>query len=288
MRTALIIHGGAGAAGPDLRDERERGLRSAFEIGWKILLEDGCALDAVISAVAALEDDPVFNAGLGSCLTHDGTVELDASVMDGASWRVGAVGAVGAIRNPIRLARAVMEDGRHAFLVGPGAYHFACERGVPTVSAQSLITARQYKLWRTGRAAAEPGTVGAVAMDSAGNLAAATSTGGLVHKRSGRVGDSAIIGAGTYADNNLGGCSSTGDGEAILRSSLARAAVELLGDGKDPTWAAQSALRLLKRRTSAEAGLVIIDTIGRIGYAYNTPAMSVALSVDRQVQIRVA
>lgn len=288
MRAALIIHGGAGAVGPDLRHERERGLRLAFEIGWKVLLQDGRALDAVISAVARLEDDPVFNAGLGSCLTQDGTVELDASVMDGTSFRVGAVGAVGAIRNPVRLARTVMEDGRHAFLVGPGAYHFARERGVPTVSAQSLITARQYKLWQTGRATAGSGTVGAVAMDSAGNLAAATSTGGLVHKRSGRVGDSAIIGAGTYADNDLGGCSATGDGEAILRSSLARAAVELLGDGKDPTRAAQTALRLLQKRTGGEAGLIIIDALGRIGYAYNTPAMSVALSVDRQAQVRVA
>lgn len=288
MRAALIIHGGAGAAGPDLHDERERGLRLAFELGWRILLQDGRALDAVISAVATLEDDPVFNAGFGSCLTQDGTVELDASVMDGASLRVGAVGAVGAIRNPIRLARAVMEDGRHAFLVGPGAQRFACERGVPTVSAQSLITARQYQRWRAGRAAAEPGTVGAVARDSAGNLAAATSTGGLVHKRSGRVGDSAIIGAGTYADNDLGGCSATGDGEAILRSSLARAAVELLDDGKDPTWAAQTALRLLQQRTGGEAGLIIIDALGRIGYAYNTPTMSVALSVDRRAQVRAA
>ena len=288
MPAALILHGGAGAADPDSRGQRERGLRAAFAAGWNVLHPAGRALDAVISAVAVLEDDPVFNAGLGSCLTQDGTVELDASVMDGASLRVGAVGAVAGVRNPIRLARAVLEDGRHAFMVGPGARRFARERAVPTLSAQSLITARQYQRWRAGRSVAAPGTVGAVAQDAAGNLAAATSTGGLVHKRSGRVGDSAIIGAGTYADNGLGGCSATGDGEAILRVGLARIAVELLADGREPSWAAQTALRQLGHRTGGEAGLILIDGLGRIGYAQTTPAMSVALSVERQVQLRVA
>lgn len=288
MPVALIIHGGAGAADPDSRGQREQGLRLAFAAGWNVLSHNGRALDAVISAVAVLEDDPVFNAGLGSCLTQDGTVELDASVMDGAAFRVGAVGAVAGVRNPVRLARAVLEDGRHAFMVGPGAWRFARERAVPTLSAQSLITARQYQRWRTGRGAATPGTVGAVAQDTAGNLAAATSTGGLVYKRSGRVGDSAIIGAGTYADNGLGGCSATGDGEAILRTTLARTAVELLGGGREPGWAAQTALQQLAHRTGGEAGLILIDGLGRIGYAYTTPTMSVALSVERQVQLRVA
>ena len=288
MPPALILHGGAGAASPDLHDERERGLRRAFAAGWKILQQNGAALDAVVSAVVVLEDDPAFNAGIGSCLSQDGTIELDASLMEGAFFRVGAVGAVKYVQNPIRLARAVMEDGRHAFLVGEGAEQFARDRGFPAVSQQALITPRQRLRWQAGRGAGEPGTVGAVALDRHGSLAAATSTGGMMNKRVGRVGDSAIIGAGAYADNGLGACSATGDGEAILRSTLAKTAVELLQDGKDPTLAAQTAVRLLHQRTAGEAGLILIDRLGRIGHAYNTPAMSVAFSQAGGAEMRAA
>ena len=189
MTPSLILHGGAGAASPDSHNERERGLRRAFDAGWKVLGQNGSALDAVISAVVILEDDPAFNAGIGSCLTEDGTVEVDASLMDGTSFQVGAVGAVTSIQNPIRLAQAVMQEGRHAFLVGEGAQRFAREHGFPTVSPQTLITKHQHLRWQAGRVAAEPGTVGAVALDCAGHLAAATSTGGIMHKRTGRVGD---------------------------------------------------------------------------------------------------
>lgn len=288
MRAALIIHGGAGAASPDLQHEREHGLRHAFEAGWKVLRQHGCALDAVVSAVVVLEDAPAFNAGIGSCLTQAGTVELDASLMEGASFRVGAVGAVPHVQNPIRLARAVLEEGRHAFLVGKGAEQFARECGFPAVSSQTLMTQRQQARWQAGRAASGPGTVGAVARDWTGNLAAATSTGGIMNKRAGRVGDSAIIGAGTYADNTLGACSATGDGEAILRSTLARTTIELLHDGKDPRLAAEAAVQLLRQRTAGEAGLILIDRLGRIGYAYNTPAMSVAFSQAGGAEIRAA
>lgn len=286
MQPALIIHGGAGAPSPDLHNEREQGLQQAFDAGWKVLSQSGAALDAVINAVIVLEDDPAFNAGIGSCLTQDGTVEVDASLMEGASFRVGAVGAVTHTQNPIRLARAVMEDGQHVFVVGAGAARFAREQGFPKVSPQSLITTRQHIRWQAGGVAGEPGTVGAVAMDGAGNLAAATSTGGIMHKRVGRVGDSAIIGAGTYADNALGACSATGDGEAILRSTLAKTAVELLPDGTDPTQAAQTSLQLLQQRTGGEAGLILIDRLGRIGYAYNTPAMSAAWATSPNPEIR--
>lgn len=284
MQPALIIHGGAGVASPDLRAVRANGLQQAFEAGWKVLRQNGCALDAVISAVVVLEDDPAFNAGIGSCLTQDGTVEVDASLMDGTTLQVGAVGAVRSIQNPIRLAQAVMQDGRQAFLVGEGAQRFAREQNFPRVAPETLITARQ-RSQKVLLAQGEPkelqrpkehGTVGAVAMDRAGQLAAATSTGGIMNKRVGRVGDSAIIGAGTYADNALGACSATGDGEAIIRVTVARSAVELLRDGKDPTQAAQTAVHILHRRTSGEAGLILLDALGRIGYAYNTPAMSVA------------
>ena len=275
MTPTLIIHGGAGAPSPDLHAARTNGLQQAFDAGWKVLGKNGSALDAVINAVVILENDPAFNAGIGSCLTQDGTVEVDASLMEGASFRVGAVGAVAHIQNPIRLAEAVMEDGRHAFLVGAGAEQFAREQGFPTVAADALITPRQ----RSRQALCvpgEPGTVGAVALDRVGHLAAATSTGGIMNKRVGRVGDSAIIGAGTYADNALGACSATGDGEAIIRATVARNAVELLRDGREPTQAAQTAVQILHQRTSGEGGLILIDALGRIGYAYNTPAMSMA------------
>jgi beta-aspartyl-peptidase (threonine type) len=288
MQPALIIHGGASAPSPDLHAARANGLQQAFDAGWKVLGQNGSALDAVISAVVILEDDPAFNAGIGSCLTEDGTVEVDASLMDGTTFQIGAVGAVTSIQNPIRLAQAVMQDGRHAFLVGEGAQRFAREHGFPTVSQQTLITKHQHWRWQAGRVTGEPGTVGAVAMDRAGKLAAATSTGGIMHKRTGRVGDSAIIGAGTYADNALGACSATGDGEAILRSTLARNAVELLRDGKDPTRAAHTAVQLLQQRTGSEAGLILIDQLGRIGHAYNTPAMSLVRSVAGQAEIHTA
>ena len=284
MQPSLIIHGGAGAPSPDLHAARASGLQQAFEAGWKVLWKNGPALDAVINAVVVLEDDPDFNAGIGSCLTQDGTVEVDASVMEGASFRVGAVGAVKHTQNPVRLARAVMEDGRHAFLVGVGAEQFAREHGFPTVSEDALITARQ-RSRQALFAPGEPGTVGAVALDRAGNLSAATSTGGIMNKRTGRVGDSAIIGAGTYADNALGACSATGEGEAIIRATVAKNAVELLCDGKDPTQAARTAVKILHQRTSGAGGLILIDALGRIGYAYNTSAMSVAFIQGDTVRI---
>ena len=286
MTPALIVHGGAGAATPAaLHAERRSGLTAAFEAGWNILVQGGTALDAVVQASVILEDHPLFNAGLGSCLTEDGTVEVDASLMDGSTFQAGAVGAVRNIRNAIRLARAVMTDGRHVFLVGQGAERFAREHGLPKAAADELITPRQHQRWQTlrpgpgqaQRTSGEPGTVGAVALDSAGGLAAATSTGGVFNKRSGRVGDSAVIGAGTYADSALGACSATGDGEHIIRATLARTAVELLRGGKDPAQAARAALARLKRQTQGEAGLILLDPFGRSGVAYNTESMGVAL-----------
>lgn len=276
MRPALILHGGAGAPSPDLHDARHQGLQRAFEAAWTILLQNGSALDAVVRATGELEDDPVFNAGVGSCLNQEGNVEVDASLMDGATCRAGAVGAVRNVRNPILLARAVMEAGRHVFLVGDGAERFARAQGFPVTDHEELVTARQLQRWRTAQTAGEPGTVGAVALDKAGHLAAATSTGGIFNKLPGRVGDSAVIGAGTYADDTLGASSATGDGEAIIRTTLTRTAVELLRDGRDPSQAARIAVALLSKRTNGEGGLILIDSLGRVGYACNAPAMSVA------------
>ncbi|HEV8713715.1 MAG TPA: isoaspartyl peptidase/L-asparaginase family protein [Candidatus Binatia bacterium] len=284
MKPALILHGGAGSPAPDLAGAREQGLRRAFAAAWAILRQNESAVDAVVRATVELENDPLFNAGVGSCLNQEGNIEVDASLMDGPTLRGGVVGAVRNLRNPILLARAVMEAGRHVFLVGDGAERFARAQGFPVATREELVTARQWQRWQAAQALGEPGTVGAVALDSAGHLAAATSTGGIFNKLPGRVGDSAVIGAGTYADDTLGAGSATGDGEAIIRTTLTRTALELLRDGRDPTQAARLALDLLRKRTNGEGGLILLDPLGRIGYAYNTPAMSVAfLAGDRLV-----
>ena len=288
MTPALIIHGGAGAATPpELQDDRRDGLKAAFLAGWEILIQDGSALDAVVQATIVLEDHPLFNAGIGSCLTEDGTVEVDASLMDGTNFQTGAVGAVKNVKNAILLAKAVMETERHVFLVGEGALRFARGRGLTEVRAADLVTQRQQQRWQKQQTTGEPGTVGAVALDRAGRLAVATSTGGVFYKQSGRVGDSAIIGAGTYADSTVGACSATGDGEAIIRATLARTVVELLRGGKDPLQAAQSALDKLKRQTQAEAGLIVLDPFGRTGFVYNTEAMSVAFRSGGRLVVQV-
>jgi beta-aspartyl-peptidase (threonine type) len=275
MHPSLILHGGAGAQDPTQRQDCERGLRRAFDTAWAILQQNGSALDAVVSAVVELENDPAFNAGIGACLTEDGTVELDASLMEGTTFGAGAVGAIRTVRNPILLAKAVMESHRHVFLVGEGAERFARDHGFPSVQQGELITPRQRQRWRQSRQDSL-GTVGAVARDRQGHLAAATSTGGMANKISGRIGDSAIIGAGTYADDALGAGSATGKGESIIRTTLTRSAVEWLRDGRDPMRAARRAVELLEKRTQSEAGLILIDALGRIGYAHNAPAMNVA------------
>jgi beta-aspartyl-peptidase (threonine type) len=285
MHPSLLLHGGAGAQDPAQREERERGLRRAFDIGWQILQQHGSALDAVIQAVVELENNPVFNAGIGACLTEEGTVELDASLMEGTTLQVGAVGAMRTVRNPILLAKAIMDSQRHVFLVGEGAERFAREYGFPVVSQDELITSRQRQRWQQSKQSSS-GTVGAVARDRHGRLAAATSTGGMANKLSGRIGDSAIIGAGTYADDVLGAASATGKGESIIRTTLTRTVVGWLRDGRAPQWAATQAIAFLEKRTHSEAGIILIDALGRIGYAHNAPAMSVAFLTEKTLIIR--
>lgn len=288
MTPALIIHGGAGAVTPpELQADRRDGLTAAFLAGWEVLIQDGSALDAVVQATVVLEDHPLFNAGLGSCLTEDGTVEVDASLMDGTTYQVGAVGVVKNVKNAILLAKAVLETQRHVFLVGEGARRFARDQRFPETSSTDLVTQRQQQRWQTQRTKGEPGTVGTVALDRKGDLAVATSTGGVFYKQSGRVGDAAIIGAGTYADSAVGACSATGDGEAIIRATLARTVVELMRGGKDPLQAAQSGLDILKRQTQAEAGLIVLDPFGRTGFVYNTEAMGVAFRSDGRLVVQV-
>ncbi len=270
---ALIVHGGAGADPGDAPDELARGIAAALDAGWSALANGGRALDAVEAAVRALEDHPRFNAGTGSVLTVAGTIEMDASIMEGDSLRNGAVAAVSCVRNPISLARRILDDGRHALFAGPGALEQARRFGVPLCDPAELVTERR----RRQLAALEPGTVGAVAIDRAGTIAAATSTGGIAGKLPGRVGDSALIGCGTYAESTLGGVSCTGDGEAIIRVALARRTLEILKAVDDPAHACEVALGALVDEGRGQGGLIVVDWKGRLAWAHSTPFMPVGL-----------
>ena len=275
MKPSIILHGGAGRRGIEDRAPRRAACREAVERGWLLLQGGAAAIDAVVAAVVALEDDPHFNAGVGSALTSDGRVEMDASVMEGATLAAGAVGAVERIKNPVLLARTVMEDGRHVLLVGPAVRQFAEQHRIPECDPEFLIVEEQRRRLREQQGA-DGGTVGAVAMDGAGHVAAATSTGGTLGKLPGRVGDSAIIGAGTYADDRAGAVSATGIGEAIIRLALARHTVDRLAEADDPGVACQRALATLRDRVQAHCGLIAVDTAGRVGSAFTTEAMPVA------------
>jgi len=276
---AIIVHGGAGAD-PSQACELRPGVRAAALAGWRVLEAGGGALDAVEHAVRALEDDPRFNAGRGSVLTRDGTIEMDASIMEGDRLQCGAVASLAGIANPVTVARKVLESRRHVLLVGAGALEFARAVGIPECDPASLVTDRQRK--RHAELALKPpapggGTVGAVALDRNGTIAAATSTGGTPGKLVGRVGDSALIGAGTYADSSLGGVSCTGDGEAIIRVVLGHRALRYLKDADDPDYAAKVAVDLLVEEGGGQGGLIIIDWRGRPGYATSTRLMPVAV-----------
>jgi beta-aspartyl-peptidase (threonine type) len=272
---ALIVHGGAGADPQEGRDELREGMRAAVAAGWAAL-GAGSALDAVEAAVSVLEDHPRFNAGRGSVLTSAGSVEMDASVMEGDRLTNGAVAAVTGIRHPVSLARRILESGRHSLFVGAGAIERARALGVPTCDPAELITERQrQRLDAVLSAAGGGGTVGAVALDRHGTIAAATSTGGTAGKLPGRVGDSALIGGGTYAESTLGGVSCTGDGEAIIRVALARRALEILKAVDDPRHACQVACDVLVEEGRGGGGLIMIDWRGRLGWAQSTPLMPV-------------
>lgn len=272
---AIIVHGGAGAATADADDIRG-GMRAAVQAGFKVLADGGTSLDAVEMAVRALEDHPRFNAGHGSVLTEEGIVQMDASIMEGDRLGCGAVAAVSRVANPVTLARRVLEDGRHVLLVAEGAETFARAAGLPACDPASLITERQRRRFEERRAPTPTGTVGAVALDRHGTVAAATSTGGIMGKRAGRVGDSALIGCGTYADSTLGGVSCTGDGEAIIRVVLARRTLDYLKEADDPTYAARVAVDLMVEEGRGQGGLIVVDWRGRTGYAHSTPFMPVA------------
>jgi L-asparaginase / beta-aspartyl-peptidase len=281
---AIIVHGGAGHPGSDdpassgaSDAARFQGVRRAAEAGWAVLSAGGSALDAAEAAVRVLEDDPAFNAGTGACLTAAGDVELDASIMDGATLGCGAVAAVRDVRNPIALARHVMERSPHVLLAGAGASAFAREVGIPAHDNGLLVTPLQRARWeaaRAGAASPKTGTVGAVARDARGHLAAATSTGGMAMKRAGRIGDTPLIGCGTYADDTRAAVSCTGHGERIIQLTLARHAAELVASGRSAMEAAREASALLAARVRGEGGLIVVGPAGEVGFAHNTPVMS--------------
>ena len=277
---AIIVHGGAGPVRDSSLPERLDGCKDAALAGWTIIQQGGSALDAAEAAVVALEDNPLFNAGTGSTLNSLGKIEMDAAIMEGETLRAGAVAAVQGIKNPIKLARRVMEDGRHLLFAGEGALLFARQIGFPECSPESLIIDNERTRWQE-----KHGTVGCVARDARGKIAVATSTGGIFDKLPGRVGDSALIGCGTYA-NDCGGVSCTGQGEAIIRIVMAKMVLDLLKDGADPQAAAHQAIDLLAQKIGGTAGLIMIDRQGKIGYARNTERMPVGF-IPRDGQVHL-
>ncbi len=290
MPIAIVVHGGAGGTITAERVEAVQvGCREATLAGWRILQEGGSALDAVEAAVCVLEDNPNFNAGRGACLTSRGTIELDAGIMEGRTLDVGAVACVELIKNPISLARKVLES-PHVLLVCEGAQRFAEEQGIPFCNYDDLFTERQYNIWKARQAQAqeagtqgqgassiqaneeEHGTVGAVALDSAGVLAAATSTGGITNKYPGRVGDSPLVGCGFYACEEAA-VSCTGLGENFIRLLIARQAADYVTHGASAREAAERAIALLSAKTGGTGGLIIVDRLGHTGFAWNTENM---------------
>jgi beta-aspartyl-peptidase (threonine type) len=279
---ALIVHGGAGDVSSVRLDGQIEGCIVALDPARQLLESGGSALDAVQLAVSALEDDPRFNAAHGGALNSAGALELDASIMEGTQLRAGAVCALPPFRNPIAIARAALDDGRHVLYSAEGAAVFARAHGFAPVDPAELITdaAREHlaRALEADGGGFPAGTVGAVARDKNGQLAAATSTGGISGKRPGRVGDSPLLGAGTYADDQAGAVSATGHGEGIMRVALAARICHALGGGAGPGDAAYAGLEYMKQRTASRGGVIVIDRNGRIGWARSTHSMAYAAS----------
>ena len=283
---ALAVHGGAGTIERNyMTPEREReyraGIENALRTGEKILRDGGSALDATEAAVRVLEDDPHFNAGKGSVFTNAGTNEMDAAIMDGKTLAAGAVACLKHVRNPIVLARAVMEKSKHVFLVGGGAEEFAKRNGIELVDAKYFFTParweelkkeRQKSAGEIGQAESH-GTVGAVARDKNGNLAAATSTGGTTNKLPGRVGDSPVIGAGTYADNRSCAVSCTGDGEYFIRAAVAHEVSALMLEPEMSLREASEKALAQAQKLGGTGGLIAVGKNGDVVLPFNTEGM---------------
>ncbi len=298
-KPVLIVHGGAWAIPPEMADDHQRGVSNALATGYAILERGGTATDAVEAAITVLEDDPTFDAGRGSFLTSDGRVQLDALLMDGATLRAGGVACVERLRNPIQAARLVLDKSPHVYFVGPGAESFAQSHGMPLIDNSELVLDREkLRLEEAQSRQAEgladitfsgpspsslvPGpssfdshdTVGAVALDQYGNLAAGTSTGGTLNKAPGRVGDSSLIGCGCYADNQSAAVSLTGWGEPIMKLVLGKWATDKVSQGITPDLAAKQAIEYLFNRLGGHGGIILLGPDGQLGIAHNTPGMA--------------
>jgi beta-aspartyl-peptidase (threonine type) len=320
----LLVHGGAWAIPDDAAEAHQSGVRRALEAGYQILSRGGAAVDAVEAAVTVLEDDPTFDAGRGSFLTSDGRVQLDALLMDGGRMKAGGVACVERLRNPIQAARLVLEQSPHVYFVGPGAEEFARSHGMPLIDNAEFVLDRERERLKAAqkRQAAgladdtfsglhddkspetamprqkagapsqdsEPAefqshdTVGAVALDANGNLAAGTSTGGTLNKTPGRVGDSSLIGCGCYADNMSAAVSLTGWGEPIMKLVLGKWAADRVSAGSAPELAARDAISYLFKRLGGHGGIILLGPDGRFGMAHNTPAMAWGLATDGTMQ----
>lgn len=303
MPIALAVHGGAWNIPDEAVEAHARGIDAALRLVWDALRGGAAALDAVELAVRALEDDPTFNAGRGSHLNAGGKLEMDASIMEGTELRAGAVAAVGGLRHPVSVARRVLERSPHVLLVAHGARAFA--RGAAPEElcrTEDLLVGRELRRWRrihrgertlvtrefhpSGLPGDHYGTVGAVAVDRRGRVAAATSTGGTQHKAPGRVGDSPLVGAGTYADDRAGAVSCTGWGEGILRVVLAKSAADRLAAGESPVRAGRASLAAL-RRIRGHAGLILVSRAGAVAAVFDTPRMARGLATERGLRVLV-
>ncbi len=303
MRPAIIVHGGAWDIPLDVQEAHLKGCTTAVEEGYALLGQGASALDAVEASVRSMEEDSAFDAGKGAFLNADGEVELDAIIMEGDGLRTGAVGAVQHILHPITLARAVMERTEHCLLVGDGALRFAESIGMETVQTPELLTCRELERWKTIRAERhfpprkvfedsitpgdKRGTVGAVAIDSKGTIAAATSTGGTPNKLAGRVGDSPLVGCGNYADSRSAGVSVTGWGESIMKVVLAKRVCDNVERGLQPYEAGKEAIEHLKARVDGLGGVIVISGSGALAHYYNTPHMAIA-SIDGKGERKVS
>lgn len=286
MQPSIIVHGGAWDIPPDQHEAHRRGTQRAVEAGWAVLAGGGTAMDAVEAAIVIMEDDETFDAGRGSFLNADGQVELDAGFMDGRELQVGSVAGVQFIQNPIRLARAVMEKSEHVLLIGQGAQRFAQKKGFATCELTDLAVPREFERWQkllynrtysARQSFSRPAdTVGCVALDQAGHVAAGTSTGGTPNKMPGRVGDVPMVGCGFYADDEFGGASTTGWGESIAKVLLARLALHLLQELDDPQAAARAAIEVLSKKVNGLGGIILLSRDGRPGWYHNTPHMAYA------------
>jgi beta-aspartyl-peptidase (threonine type) len=312
----LLVHGGAWAIPADATAAHLAGVRNALETGHTILARGGSALDAVEAAVTVLEDDPIFDAGRGSFLTSDGRVQLDALLMDGGRMKAGGVACVERLRNPIQAARLVLEKSPHVYFVGSGAEQFAHSHGMALIDNAELVLNRERERLTHAQAREAAGladltfsghilhddkspetaflhdparfashdTVGAVALDAHGNLAAATSTGGTLNKPPGRVGDSSLIGCGCYADNLSAAVSLTGWGEPIMKLVLGKWATDRVAGGTAPEIAAREAISYLYSRLGGHGGIILLGPDGRFGLAHNTPAMAWGVATPNGLQ----